>query len=134
MGAESAFARGVSADGSVIIGNFQRADKRSHAFRYSRLAGVEDLGVIGGRGAFANGISDTGVIVGTFFVSGLLNYFKQTYDGHMFVYTKSAGVFKMGTIGGESAEIVRISADGERIVGSYRNAARESYVYIATLR
>lgn len=132
MDAESAFARGVSADGSVIVGNRHVANGSDHAFRYSRLAGLEDLGAIGGTAAFATGSSDNGVVVGTFF--GRLDFYRQTYDGHVFLYTRSAGVIRLGAMGGKSAGPVRVSADGKRIVGSYTTSARESYLYIGTIK
>lgn len=132
MGAESAFARGVSADGSVIVGNFHVANSGGHAFRYSRRDGVQDLSPVGGKAAFATGISNEGVIVGTFF--GPLNFHEQKYYGHVFLYTKSSGVKTLGAMGGTSAGKVRISADATRIIGSYTNSTRESYVYIATVK
>ena len=132
MGAESAFARGVSADGSVIVGNFHVANSSDHAFRYSRQDGVQDLSAVGGKAAFGTGISNEGVVVGTFY--GPLNFHEQRYYGHVFLYRKSGGVEKLGAMGGTSAGKVRISADGTKMLGSYTNSARESYVYIAIVK
>lgn len=131
MGAESAFARGISDDGSLVVGNFQLADTSSHAFRYSRSDGVQDLGV-GGVAAFATGFSNNGsVIVGKFF--GEFSFINYTHYNHVFIYTKTGGVQKLGAMGGRSVGDPGISADGSRLFGSYIDSDGESYVYTAKL-
>jgi len=131
MGAESAFARGISDDGSLVIGNFQLADTSSHAFRYSRSDGVQDLGV-GGVAAFATGFSNDGsVIVGKFFEK--FSFFNYTYYNHVFIYTKAGGVQKLGAMGGISVGDPSISADGTRLSGGYIDSDGESYIYTAKL-
>jgi probable HAF family extracellular repeat protein len=145
MGAESAFARGVSADGSLIVGNFHVA-KRSgsgsldwggdHAFSYSRSAGVQDIGAVGGPATFATGISNDGsVIVGFFF--GGFSFSEYRYHNHVFIYTKTGGVQKLGAMGGASAEAYSVSADGTQFSGSYVDSSfftsRESYAYTAKI-
>jgi len=132
MGAESAFARGVSADGSVVVGNFHVKNSSDHAFLYSSARTVQDLGAIGGTAAFATGISDNGIVAGTYF--DRLDFFKQSYESSVFVYTQSSGVTKLGAMGGVSVGLVRVSANGKRIVGSYRDAAGQTYVYIGTIK
>ena len=145
MVAESAFAHGLSADGSLIVGNFHAA-KRSgsgsldwgsdHAFSYSRPAGVQDIGAVGGPAAFATGISNDGsVIVGFFF--GRFSFSEYRYHNHIFIYTKTGGVEKLGAMGGTSAEAYSISADGTKFSGSYVDSnfftSRESYAYTAKI-
>lgn len=132
MGAESAFARGVSADGSVVVGNFHVTNSNDHAFRYSHRDGVRDIGPVGGKTAFAKGISNDGVVVGTFFAS--LDFYWQRYNSDAFLYSKTGEVKKLGTFGGTSVGVVRISSNASRIVGSYTNSARESYVFVSTVR
>jgi len=132
MGAESAFARGISADGFWVVGNFHASTGRDHAFRYSRSSAVVDIGAIGGTAAFATSISNDGsVIVGTFY--GEFSFMRQTYYGHVFIYTAAQGVQRLGAMGGQSAGTPRISADGTTLVGSYVNADGESHVYTATI-
>lgn len=132
MGAESAFAHGVSADGAVIVGKVQGANHSGHAFRYSSRDGAKIFSPVGKKGTFATGISNDGAIVGTFFAT--LDFFWQKYDSHVFFYSKSGEVKKLGTMGGKSAGVVRISPDATQLAGSYTNSARESYVYIATIK
>lgn len=132
MGAESAFAHGVSADGSLIVGNFHVANRSDHAFRYSRSDGVQDIGAVGGVAAFATGISNDGsVVVGMYF--GEFSFFNYAYYNHVFIYTKAGGVQKLGAMGGRSVGAPSISADGTKIVGSYTDSNRESYVYTAKI-
>lgn len=131
MGAESAFARGISDDGSLIVGNFQLEDTSSHAFLYSQPNGVQDLGV-GGIGAFAIGLSGDGsVILGTYY--GEFSFSNYKYYDHLFIYTKAGGVTKLGAMGGKSVEATRISADGTKIFGSYIGSDSEAYVYTAKI-
>jgi uncharacterized membrane protein len=107
-------------------------NSRGHAFWYSRAHGVQDLGTVGGRAAFATGISNNGVVVGTF--HGPAHFFEQRTPAHVFLYTKAGGIKQLGAMGGISAGTVRISADGTRIVGSYTNSTRESYAYVAIVK
>ena len=132
MGAESAFAHGVSADGSFIVGNFHVANSSDHAFRYSRSDGVQDIGAVGGVAAFATGISNDGsVIVGMFF--GEFSFFQYAYYNHVFIYTETGGVQKLGAMSGRSAGAPSISADGTKIIGSYKDSNGESYAYTAKI-
>ena len=132
MGAESAFAHGVSADGSLIVGNFHVANSSDHAFQFSRSDGVQDIGAVGGVAAFATGISnDSSVVVGMYF--GEFSFFNFTYYNHVFIYTKIGGVQKLGAMGGRSVGAPIISADGTKIIGSYTDSNRESYIYTAKI-
>jgi probable HAF family extracellular repeat protein len=132
FGAESAFAQGVSANGSLIVGNFHVADGSDHAFIYSRVDGVQDIGAIGGVAAFATGISDNGsVIVGKYF--GAFNFHLFSYYNHVFIYTKTGGVKKLGALNGKSAETHSISPDGATFNGSYIDSDGESHVYSAKI-
>jgi len=133
MGAESAFARGVSADGSLIVGNFHVASPfLDHAYRYSRSDGVQDIGAIGGTAAFATGISNDGsVIVGDFF--GKFNSFKYRYNHNSFIYTKVGGVQELGELGGRPVGNISVSADGTKFNWSYVDSDGESYASTAKI-
>jgi probable HAF family extracellular repeat protein len=65
LGGSLAEAKGISADGSVVVGGSNIAgDSVAHAFRWTS-AGMVDLGTLGGSVAEANAVSaDGSVIVG----------------------------------------------------------------------
>jgi len=117
MGKQSIEVRGISADGSVIVGSFQHSLSQEHApvyhaFRYSQSEGFEDLDAMGAESAFANGVSaDGSLIVGNFHVA------KST--DHAYKYSRSDGVQDVGAVGGVAAFATGISDDGSVIVGKY---------------
>lgn len=138
MSTESTHAGGVSADGSLIVGHVSigTSSKSSvrfistHAFRYSRSEGMKDIGVLRwGNDAFATGISSDGSVIvgqGVF----LIDYFYR--DSYVFIYTEKSGMGKLLPMGGASVGITRISADGTKVIGSYR-VNDESYVYMVKI-
>ena len=142
MSTESTFAGGVSADGSLIVGDVEigTSSKNSvrfisaHAFRYSRSEGMKDIGVAGwGEDAFATGISNDGSVIvgqGRFSIGFIVSFYS---DNHVFVYTEKGGMQKLMPMGNKSVGVTRISADGTRIIGSYRKSNGESYVYMGKL-
>lgn len=142
MSTDSTHARGVSADGSLIVGNVEIGtssksavrDISSHVFRYSRSDGMQDLGVAGwGDRAFATGISNDGDVIvgnGMFIIGFIVSFYENSY---VFMYTKKSGMQKLKGIGGERPGVTRISGDGTKLIGSYRDSNRESYVYTAKI-
>lgn len=141
MSTESTFAGGVSADGSLIVGHVSigTSSKNSvrfistHAFRYSRSEGMKDIGVLRwGNGAFATGISNDGSVIigeGRFSIGFIVSFYSDSY---VFIYTEKGGMQKLLPMGGASVGITRISADGTRVIGSYR-VNDESYVYMVKI-
>jgi uncharacterized membrane protein/Flp pilus assembly protein TadD len=142
MSEESTHPQGVSAEGSLIVGSIDiGANSKSsirfiseHAFRYSRSDGMKDIGTEGD-GVRATGISNDGsVIVGKGTIRHTIGGIAEiSSKNFVFVYTDKGGIQKLGAIDGESVGVVKISADGTRITGSYRDHNRESYVYTAKL-
>jgi len=142
MSTESTHARGVSADGSLIVGNLDVGSSSkstvrnisSHAFRYSRSGGMQNIGVAGwGDRAFATGISNDGSVVvgqGEFIIGFIVSFYQNSY---VFIYTEKGGMQKLEGIGGEAPRVTRVSGDGSKLVGSYRESNGESYVYTAKL-
>lgn len=132
MGAKSAFAKGISADGSFVVGNFHVANGSDHAFLYSSSGGMQDIGDIDSQAAFADDISNDGsIVVGNFW--GEYSFFRYKYYSHAFIYTKASGVRKLGAMGGRSTGVIRISTDGTRLFGSYKDSNDESFIYTANI-
>jgi probable HAF family extracellular repeat protein len=104
----SAFARGVSDDGGVVVG------VDSEAFRWTLADGMEGLGRLpGGTGSsVARGVSADGkVVVG--------DSDSDSPDGNeAFRWTEAGGMEKIGDLGGEErGKANAVSADGSVIVG-----------------
>lgn len=142
MSTESTHARGVSADGSLIVGSLDVGSSgkstvrniSSHAFRYSRSDGMQDLGEPSWANQyFATGISDSGAVIignGTFMFGFIVPFYEHSY---VFIYTEKDGLQKLKRIGGEGPGVTRISGDGTKLIGSYSEANGDSYVYTAKL-
>ena len=102
--------------GSSTVGGTLRA------FLWSPGIGMQDLGTIDGLDiAQANGINDSGQIIGT---SGNYNIehpslFTMLLDAHAFVYTAATGMQDLGTLPGATAsEAFRTSAGGVQTLGT----------------
>ena len=121
MGGIASDARGISADGSVIVGTIQIVINKEdwqentlHAFRWTKAGGVQDLGTMGGKSAIATGIALNGsIIVGSFK--------DNNGNWHAFRWTQAGGAQDMGTMGGRSAYANAVSNDGSVIVGQFTN-------------
>lgn len=63
LGGTNSFANGVSADGSVIVGESHiTGDSARHAFKYVGST-MTDLGTLGGTNSFAYGVSGNGLVI-----------------------------------------------------------------------
>jgi len=110
-----AWVKGVSADGSVIVGNFRDAKNyERHAFRWTQSGGTQDLGTMGGGAENVTGVSADGSVIVGFFLApyGVL---------HVYRWTESGGAQDLGALSGQAALPHRVSADGSVIVGMYRD-------------
>ena len=106
------FARGVSADGLVVIGaSVADIGGGIAAFRWTAATGMVDIGSFGGAKTSAEAInSDGSVIVGYSNFAGDIN-------NQGFRWTQSAGMIYLGTLGiGSTANAV--SADGNVVAGN----------------
>jgi probable HAF family extracellular repeat protein len=125
LGGTSGSARGVSADGSVIVGDSATASS-SYAFKYVGTT-MTSLGALGG-GAYSNawGVSSDGkVIVGDSDSTGNLL--------HAFKYVGTT-MTDLGTFGGSYSSARAASADGSVIVGGsqYPNSDVHAFKYVGT--
>jgi probable HAF family extracellular repeat protein len=63
LGGDRSVARGVSADGSVVVGVAYNAAWQQRAFRWTAARGMQDLGMLGGGWSVAYGVSADGSVV-----------------------------------------------------------------------
>jgi probable HAF family extracellular repeat protein len=123
LGGNESSARGVSVDGSVVVGWSRNAAGQGRAFRWTVDGGMQDLGTLGGDDSGALGVSADGAVV----VGWSRNAAGQ---GRAFRWTASGGMEDLNTTyaslltnGSVLIEARAISPDGRYIVGKGRNAA-----------
>jgi probable HAF family extracellular repeat protein len=117
LGGNGSWASGVSADGSVVVGEAQNAAWQWRAFRWTAADGMRDLGTLGGDWSQAWGVSaDDGSVV----VGWARNAAGQP---RAFRWTAAGGMQDLGTLGGDSSWARGVSADGSVVVGWAENAA-----------
>jgi probable HAF family extracellular repeat protein len=105
----------LSRDGTVAVGDLNVTFATTHAFRWSGMTGMLDLGTLGGgpggAESHAYDVSDDGsTVVGTTTTSG--NYFRA------FRWTSATGLEDLGTLGGTISQAICCSADGTVVIGT----------------
>jgi probable HAF family extracellular repeat protein len=58
-------------DSGEVVGGATDASGNGHAFTWTKVGGLKDLGMFGGLGAGATGVSNGGVVVGTYLMTGV---------------------------------------------------------------
>jgi probable HAF family extracellular repeat protein len=84
---------GVNDQGQVV-GVSNLSDGNSHAFLWSRIGGIKDLGTINGPSSVAYGINQAGQVVGQSDAGTF---------GHAFLWTEADGMQDLGSLGAYSA-------------------------------
>ena len=126
-GFTSSMANGVSADGSVVVGNSHSASG-NEAFRWTESGGMVGLGDLpgGSFGSSAAAVSaDGSVVVGTSTSASMT----KPAGGEAYLWTEAGGMVGLGTLGIDSGATA-ISADGSIFVGN----ARSSPSFIESVR
>ena len=108
------YARGISADGSVVVGNAWYAYDKSRAFRWTQDGGMQDLGSLGANDeSFGLAVSADGSVVVGYNRSAPNSY------GRAFRWTQAGGMQDLGVLpNGEWSQAYSTSADGSIVVGS----------------
>jgi probable HAF family extracellular repeat protein len=104
-------ARGINADGSVVVGFAGDSADHNRAFRWTNSGGMASLGVLPGMtDSWGMGVSSDGsVVVGSSF---------DNSTGRAFRWTSAAGMVDLGLLpGADSAGANAISGDGSVIIG-----------------
>lgn len=135
---KSSFARGISANGSFIVGNSHTRPNASISFShresmfiYSITEGVQNVDT-NGAAIFPIAVSNDGsVIVGSYPRS--FKDFFTSYNYDVFVYSQQRGFQKLHVMGGQSAQPYNISADGTKFSGSYKDFFGESHAFVAKI-
>lgn len=129
------FISGISADGNVIAGTNGIAEGVAHAFRWTANSGMQDLGTLDGKSSSASSVSaDGSVVVGW---SG-----HDINMGTAFRWTAGDGMQPVaGWLKAVGAKMpadylawtvfpaFRVSADGNVIVGTGRDAANDMFAW-----
>ena len=132
---------GVNADGTVVVGN-SSSSSGTHAFRWTALRGMEDLGVLPGgiriATAFATN-TDGSIVVGK---SGSSRVYSIA-NGEAFLWTRRDGMrslmqileqdYQMDLQGFHLESAKAISADGSVIVGTGVNENGTCQGWVVTL-
>ena len=122
LGGTASEARGVSADGSVVVGTSYNAANHERAFRWTAAGGMQNLGTLGGTFSKSSGVSaDGSVVVG--FTRNAAN------QNRAFRWTAAGGMQDLGTLGGTSSGAYGVSADGSVVVGVASNAAGQGRAF-----
>lgn len=141
LNGDSTHPLGISPDGSQFVGhvdvgtssNQAIRDISAHAFAYSKANGMRDIGVLRwGHDAFATGVSNDGAVVsgfGRFMIGFVVTFYEETYG---FVRRGNEQMQQLSGIPGVPT-VIRISADGTRVSGSYVDSESKRHVFTAKL-
>ena len=120
LGGNQSFARAVSAEGAVVVGNATIANNQTRAFRWSNGV-MTDLGTLGGNYSYAVAVSaDGSVVIGN----------ADNANDQPRAFRWSAGVMTdLGIFGGFYSYAEAVSADGSVIVGYADNASSQNRAF-----
>lgn len=116
LGGAAAYANGVNADGSVVVGDSQDSSGVDQAFRWTQSGGMVSLGTMGGKSSQAWRVNTDGsVVVGSVQNSSGFN--------QAFRWTQSGGMVGLGTLGGNNSNAWNVSGNGLVVVGDAQDSS-----------
>lgn len=89
---------------------------QAHAFLWTRSAGLQDLGTLGGTGSAAFLINQPGQIAGWSFTNTIVNPTTGIPTLDPFLWDKTAGMIDLGTLGGTTGQAYALNNRGQ-VVG-----------------
>jgi len=120
LGSSGSYARGISADGSAIVGYSPVSSGWEHAYRWTPL-GVVDLGTLGGLTSQAYGVSGDGTTV-----VGVSKISSGKEQG--FRWTEGGGMQSIGTLaGGTESYATATNSNGAVVVGRSESGAPNNW-------
>jgi probable HAF family extracellular repeat protein len=117
------FAHGVSADGSVVVGESSSVNSPAEAFRWTQGTGMVGLGFLPGGGPSANlnaGSNALGISADGSVVVGYSNIPNVNGGYEAFRWTQATGMVGLGDLPGGifDSKATGVSADGSVVVGN----------------
>jgi len=103
-------ARGVSADGSVIVGYAHPTNSNRYAFRWTQATGMVNLGTLGGIWSEARGVSADGTIITGYAIN-------TQFQRRPFRWTQATGMQDIAPASFDRGEANAIAFNGSAIVG-----------------
>ena len=117
FGERETLARGVSADGRVVVGGASVNEGGDQAFRWDSGRRMQNLGTLGGEYSTARAASANGeVVVGW-------SYYNASQDRRAFRWTSGGGMQNLGTLGGNNSLAFATSYDGSVVVGQAQDSS-----------
>jgi hypothetical protein len=109
----------ISADGRTILGL-----KSDRVIRWTQAGGAQDLGPLNASTVIA--YKTTASVEGTTIVG-------RTLSGHGFLWTQSGGAQDLGSMGGQSASLDAVSADGKVVAGDFLDLAGTTVHFVSSV-
>ena len=123
LGTENALPRDINEKGEVA-GYGRTANGEVHAFLWTPVGGMQDLGTLGGHTSNAVAMNDSPWVVGDSLTADL--------DNHAFMWTAAAdGMRDLGTLGGDSSWVYDVNTLGQ-VVGCSSTTAGDDHAFLWT--
>jgi len=136
LGSKYCEAHAINDKGQVVGRSFARSKRQDSAFMWDKTTGVRELGVLGGHRSYANGLNNSGTVVGSSDFDGTDGM--DGADGarsHAFLWSTSTGMIDLNEALHESSVFLCLESaldinDAGQIIGYGRikNGQRRGFV------